>query len=181
MAQRPLTCCDAFPCSTMNLSHKFIQIIRSGRLNALRRLFDAGLQLDLHDLQGDAALAMGMACHMGHKEIVRELFTRGVPLNLPDNRHPTSPLSMAIRGKQPETVRLLLELGAELPDDLPCGLSANEIMIARWKAQRDGHARIIELAPFTLPDIEEIDLAGCAGIDTSVLENDVMHLSRNMR
>lgn len=84
----------------MNLSHKFIQIIRSGRLNALRRLFDAGLQLDLHDLQGDAALAMGMACHMGHKEIVRELFTRGVPLNLPDNRHPTSPLSMAIRSRK---------------------------------------------------------------------------------
>ncbi len=165
----------------MDPSQKLIPIIRSGRLSALRRLFDAGLQLDLHDEQGDASLAMGMACHMGHPEIVRELFTRGVPVNRPDNRLPTSPLSMAIRGKQPEIVRLLLELGADLPDDMPCGLSANEIMIARWKAQRDGHARLPKLAPFSLPDIEEIDLAGCAGVDTSVLESEAVRLGRNMR
>lgn len=165
----------------MTSSLNLIQVIRSGRLSALRRLFDAGLQLDVRDMQGDAGLAMGMACHMGHQEIVRELFARGLPVNLPDNHLPTSPLSMAIRGKQPETVRLLLELGADLPDDLPCGLSANEIMIARWKAQRDGYARLPELAPFALPEIEEIDLAGCAGVDTSVLENDVMRIGRNMR
>lgn len=165
----------------MTTPPSLIQAIRSGRLNTLRRLFDAGLQLDPSDMQGDAGLAMGMACHMGHKDIVRELFTRGVPVNLANNRLATSPLSMAIRGKQPEIVRLLLELGADLADDQPCGLSTNEIMIARWKAQRDGYAKLPELAPFTLPEIEEIDLSGCAGVDTSVLESDALRLGRDMR
>lgn len=158
-----------------------IKAIRSGQLAAVRQALDAGEPVDADDGQGEPGLALGMACFMGHAEIVRELVQRGARVNLDDNRLPTSPLNMAIRGKRTEVVRTLLELGTDLPPDLPCGLTENEIMIARWKAQRDGLAPAVELDPAALPQIEEIDMVACKGTDTLVLESDALRLARDMR
>ncbi len=158
-----------------------IKAIRAGQLAAVRAALDAGAPVELDDGNGDPGLPMGIACFMGFADIVRELAQRGARINLDDNNLPTSPLSMAVRGKRTEVVRTLLELGAELPPGMETGLNENEIMIACWKAQRDGHAKKDELDPATLPQVEEIEMTSCIGTDTMVLEADALRLARDMR
>ena len=158
-----------------------IKAIRSGKVADVRAALDAGEPVELDDGHGEPGLAMGIACFMGNVDIVRELVQRGAHVNLVDNRQPTSPLNMAIRGKRLEVVRTLLELGAILPDGMACGLNENEIMIACWKAQRAGLSGQDELAPAALQEIEEIDMTGCVGTDTMVLEADAMRIAKNMR
>lgn len=158
-----------------------IKAIRAGQLAAVRAALDAGAPVELDDGHGDPGLPMGIACFMGFADIVRELAQRGARINLDDNSQPTSPLSMAVRGKRTEVVRTLLELGAELPPGMETGLNENEIMIARWKAQRDGFAKQNELDAATLHEVEEIDMTACIGTDTMVLEADALRLARDMR
>ena len=149
---------------------KLIKAVRAGRLDDVRAALDAGEPVELDDGQGDPGLVMGMACFMGHVDIVRELVAHGAHVNLADNAQPTSPLSMAVRGKRTEVVRTLLELGAELPTGMQTGLSEHEVVLAQWKAQREGKARKPALDPVALENIEEIDMTGCIGTDTMVLE-----------
>lgn len=158
-----------------------IKAIRSGQLAEVRAALDAGAPVEHDEGGGEPGLPMGIACFMGHAEIVRELAARGARVNVDDNSQPTSPLNMALRGKRTEVVRTLLELGAEPPAGMVTGLTENEVMIARWKAQRDGHTKPVELDPAELPDIEEIDMRACAGTDTVVLEADALRIARNMR
>lgn len=157
-----------------------IKAIRGGRLADVKAALDAGEPVESDDDSGEPGLAMGIACFMGHVDIVRELVQRGAGVNCEDNRQPTSPLSMAIRGKRIEVVRTLLELGARLPEGMECGLNENEVMIACWKAQRAGLTDQESPAPPHLPEIEEIDMTGCAGTDTMVLEADALRMAKNM-
>lgn len=151
-----------------------IKAIRNGQLAEVRAALDAGALIEMEtDGDGDPGLAMGIACFMGHVDIVRELFARGAVVDLPDNSLPTSPLNMALRGKRTEVVRTLIELGAHPPEGMDTGLTENELIIAHWKARRDGHAKTHDAAA-TLPDIEEIEMRGCKGTDTVLLESDVM-------
>lgn len=156
-----------------------IKAIRSGKLADVQAALDAGAAVEVMDGQGDPGLPMGIACFMGFVDIVRELVRRGAPVNLPDNQLPTSPLSMALRGGRTEVVRALIELGANLPAGMNCGLSEHEVMLAQWKALRDGHAVATEESRAEqVPDIEEIEAIGCFGTDTQVLEADVMRRLR---
>lgn len=156
-----------------------IKAIRSGSLADVKAALDAGAPVELADGQGDPGLPMGIACFMGFVDIVRELVRRGAQVNLPDNRVPTSPLSMAMRGGRTEVVRALIEMGADLPSGTNSGLSEHEVTLARWKAQRDGHA-VADTHPEVnqAPDIEEIEAFSCFGTDTQVLEADVMRRLR---
>ena len=153
-----------------------IKAIRSGRLAEVRAALDSGIPAELTD-GGDPGLPMGIACFMGFPEIVRELATRGGHVNLDDNSLPTSPLNMAIRGQKTEVIRTLIELGAKVPAGMNTGLTEHEIMLAQWKAKRDGFANEFELDAIALPDIEEIDVVRCAGTDTLALESDVLRLA----
>lgn len=153
-----------------------IKAIRSGQLAEVRAALDAGAAVELADGQGDPGLPMGIACFMGFVDIVRELVGRGAAVNLPDNRLPTSPLSMAMRGGRSEVVRALIELGAELPDGVNCGLSEPEIQLAQLKALGNGQE-----GSELVPEIEEIQAFGCFGTDTQVLEADVLRRLREGR
>lgn len=155
----------------MNDSLDLIKAVRSGRLETVRALLDAGVPAELADGQGDPGLPMGIACFMGFVDIVRELAARGARVNLPDNRLPTSPLSMALRGQRTEVVRTLIELGAEIPEGTKTGLSEQEILVAQWKACKASEAAA---AGAQQPLVEEIDMVGCFGTDTQVLEADVL-------
>ena len=157
-----------------------IKAIRAGQLAAVRAALDAGAPVELDDGNGDPGLPMGIACFMGFADIVRELAQRGARINLDDNSLPTSPLSMAVRGKRTEVVRTLLELGAKLPPGMETGLNENEITIACWKAQRDGHTEKDQLDPATLPQVEEIEMTACFGTDTVVLEADALRMARDI-
>lgn len=155
-----------------------IKAIRSGRLADVRAALDAGAVVELADGQGDPGLPMGIACFMGFVDIVRELAQRGGKVNLSDNTLPTSPLSMAIRGGKVEVARALIELGAVVPAGMKTGLTEHEVMLAEWRAQRDGHA---EAVAGEAPVIEEIDVLRCFGTDTQVLEADVLRAVQKMR
>ena len=120
-----------------------------------------------------------MACFFGHAEIVRELILRGARVNFPDNRDPSSPLSMAIRGGKTAVVKLLIEFGANLPPDMGTGLSDDDIRRAKLKAQQlpalqadDGGSGI--------PVIEEIQVTGCYGTDTSLLDAEMRQTVENL-
>jgi ankyrin repeat protein len=150
-----------------------LKAIRTGNLDGVRTALDSDPALGSPGL---AELAMGMACFLGHADIVRVLFVRGFGINLPDNTVPTSPLKMAIRGGRKEVVRLLVELGLVIPAGVQCGLTAQEITVAQWIAFRDGFGAQGEHAaePLAEPAIEEIIVKSLNGVDTQVLESDAL-------
>lgn len=150
-----------------------IKAIRSGKLADVQAVFDSGGVVELDDPNGAPGLPMGVACFMGFVDIVRELAQRGAKVDFPDNAGPTSPLSMAKRGSRTEVVRTLIELGAQVPEGMQVGLTEHEIMLAQWKAVRDGytHQQVVDEDG---PVIEEINAQGCFGTDTMVLEAEAM-------
>lgn len=157
-----------------------IKAIRSGKLAEVRAVLDSGINIDRDDEAGDSGLAMGVACFMGFVDIVRELAERGVTVNLPDNSIATSPLSMALRGSKTEVVRALIELGAEVPDDMKTGLSEHDLLLAQLKAQRSGKATQKTLEVLGVqPHFEEIQVLSCAGTDTQVLDAEMMRAIRD--
>ncbi len=154
-----------------------IKAIRTGLLSEVVAALEAGAQVELHDGRGDPGLPLAMACFMGHAEIVRELILRGAKVNFEDNREPTSPLSMALRGGKTEVVKVLIELGAELPPGVNTGLTDQELMLAKWKAQHFGAARS---ADQEAPVVEEIQVLGCYGTDTGVLDAEMRRAVEEM-
>lgn len=158
-----------------------IKAIRTGLLSEVVAALDAGAHVELPDGQGEPGLPIAMACFMGHAEIVRELALRGARINFPDNRVPTSPLSMALRGGRTEVIKVLIELGAEVPPDTATGLSDEELMLAKWKAQHFGATKsAIEKAGREIADIEEIQVVGCYGTDTGVLDAEMKRAVEEM-
>lgn len=158
-----------------------IKAIRSGRLADVRAALDSGLAVELEDGMGDPGLPMGVACFMGFVDIVRELAARGAKVNLSDNSIPTSPLNMALRGGKTEVIRALVELGADVPEGMKTGLSEHDLMLAQWKAHRDG--KISPKAAEALsaaPEFEEIEVLRCAGTDTQVLDAEMLRAAREM-
>jgi ankyrin repeat protein len=155
-----------------------IKAIRSGRLAAVIAALDAGAQVEMHDGQGDPGLPMAIACFMGFPEIVRELALRGAKVNFLDNNDPTSPLSMALRGKKSEVVKVLIELGVDLPAGVQTGLTEQELTVAKWKAQHFGAAT--DPSGKIVNAVEEIEMVRCYGTDTNVLEADVMRYAREL-
>lgn len=157
-----------------------IKAIRTGLLSEVVAALNAGASLELHDGQGDPGLPLAMACFMGHSEIVRELAIRGAKVNFANNMEPTSPLSMALRGGRTEVIKVLIEFGVEIPNGVNTGLTDQELMLARWKAQHFGTSQSSGDGQNEAPVIEEIQMVGCYGTDTSVLEADVMRYAREL-
>lgn len=166
----------------MNAAIDLLRAIRTGRLQDVRALLDAGTAVEIDDGRGDPGLPLGVACFMGYVDIVRELVSRGAKVNLPDNSQATSPLSMAVRGNRNEVVKLLIELGADIPPGMKTGLTDQEIMIARWKGQRYGASTPspVERSAAEAPLFEEIEMTRCYGTDTAVLDADMIRAAREM-
>lgn len=158
-----------------------IKAVRSGNLASVQAALDAGAPIELDDGLGAPGLPLGIACFMGHADIVRELVQRGAKVNLVDNWEPVSPLAMAARGNRTEIVRLLVELGAEVPAGMPTGLSPQELIAAQWQAHRDGmRSTPPSDASGVLPEVEEIVMSKPFGVDTTVLEADVVRAAMEM-
>lgn len=167
----------------MSAPNDLIKAIRTGRLSEVLAALDAGAPVEMHDGQGNPGLPLGIACFMGHADIVRELVMRGAKANFPDNSEPTSPLSLAVRGGKTEVVRVLIELGAEVPAGMQTGLSEHEVMLARLQAH---HAAVQAaktsnaLAALPDPEFEEIEMIRCFGTDTGVLDADMIRAAQEM-
>lgn len=159
-----------------------LRAIRTGRLHEVRAVLDAGAPVELLDGRGDPGLPLGVACFMGYADIVRELVRRGAKVNTADNSQPTSPLSMAIRGSRTEVVKVLIELGAEVPPNMETGLTKQEMMIARWRGQQYGTKTVTPpvASDDQEPVFEEIEMVRCYGTDTAVLDADMIRAAREM-
>ena len=151
-----------------------MKAIRSGSLADVIAALDAEPAAELDDAQGGPGLPMAIACFMGHADIVRELGRRGAKVNSTDNRTKTSPLSMAVRGAKSAVIKVLIELGAEIPLDMETELSPEDLTLAKWKALHRGVNDA--QATSTEPIIEEIEVRGCYGTDTSVLDAETLRL-----
>ena len=157
----------------MSTHAELMKAIRGGKLPEVIAVLDAGVSVEIADGQGDPGLPLAIACFLGYPDIVRELLKRGAKANLPDNRVPTSPLSMALRGNRTEVVKVLVECGTEIPDGVVTGLSDEDLALARWKAQICGDG-------MEEPVIEEIEMIKCYGTDTVVLEADILRAAREI-
>jgi uncharacterized protein len=155
-----------------------IKAIRTGHLVEVLAALEAGATVELNDGQGVPGLPLGIACFMGFPDIVRELVRRGAKVNIADNRDPTSPLSMAIRGGRTEVVHVLVELGVDIPEGTNTGLSEQEITAAKQKALVAGMLHSQRNADGGMPVIEEIVMPRAFGTDTTVLEADIMRSVR---
>jgi len=152
----------------VNTPPDLLKAIRTGRLADVIAALDAGAPVELDDGKGDPGLPLAIACFMGHSEIVRELAIRGAKVNFGDNAIPTSPLSMAVRAGKTEVVKVLIEHGAVVPAGMSTGLKDDELMLARWKAQHFG-AHQSGTTAHGEAIIEEIQVGGCYGTSTDVL------------
>lgn len=166
----------------MSAAIDLLKAIRTGRLQEVRALLDAGTPVEIDDGRGDPGLPLGVACFMGHVDIVRELITRGARANVGDNSQPTSPLSMAIRGRRTEVVKALIEMGAEVPPGMATGLTDQEMLIARWRGRHYGATSSSDArdGDDDQPLFEEIEMVRCYGTDTSVLDADLIRAARDM-
>lgn len=165
----------------MTTQQDLLKAIRAGRLKYVIRALDAGASPD--DAEGgEPGLPLGVACFLGHADIVEALVRRGAAVNLSDNRLPTSPLSMAVRGKHNEVVRTLIQLGARVPDGMETGLDEREVMLAKWIAFRDGYGEKSEADSHPeAPEFEEIVLQGHSDTDTQALEAETLRAIERMR
>lgn len=150
---------------------ELLKAIRAGRLHDVKAALDGGVAIDD---EGQPGFALGMACFLGHADIVRELVLRGAQVNAPDNSAVTAPLAMAVRGGRKDVVRTLVELGAVVPDGMQVGLGEQELKAAQWLAFRDGHAAADEKNADLHTDVEEIHIARMNHVDTQVLEAEAL-------
>lgn len=161
----------------MSNQDALVKAVRSGHLVEVLAALDAGAPVELDDGQGVPGLPLGIACFMGFADIVRELVRRGARVNIADNRAPISPLSMAVRGGRKEIVKLLVELGVEIPAGMDSGLNEQELAQARYLARAYREAGAMGAAGEE-PIIEEIVMPKAFGTDTTVLEADVLRAVR---
>lgn len=154
----------------MSTPDDLLKAVRTGRLDAVQAALDAGVPAEVSDGRGVPGLPLGIACFLGHTEIVRALVRHGAHVNVDDNRAPTSPLSMAIRGKHPDIVRVLIELGATVPPGMTTGLVPEELAAAQWIARHHGAAAALAGGI----EIEEIVMPRALGTDTLLLEADAI-------
>lgn len=89
---------------------------------------------------------------------------------------------MAIRGNRTEVVKILIELGAEVPPNMETGLTKQEMMIARWRGQQYGTKTVTPpvASDEQEPVFEEIEMVRCYGTDTAVLDADMIRAAREM-
>jgi hypothetical protein len=209
---------------TTTTSQDIVQAVRTGKLPEVMALLETGIG---RQRPADLGLGLAMASFLGHCDILRELVRHGAPLNLPAGLADASPLAMAIKGGQKEASRLLISLGAQIPQGLNTQLSEEELAKAQHIAHRRAAGAKLEQsanvtatarsnssppplpAPqqhasldFTLPApstllpvkhaagkstpappapkrsrggiVEEIEMIGCFGVDTNVLESEMM-------
>ena len=165
----------------MASSDDLIKAVRSGKLSLVEATLAAGAPVELDDGLGAPGLPLGIACFMGHVDIVRKLIEHGAKVNLADNWEPVSPLAMATRANRPEIVRLLVELGADVPAGMATGLTPDELATAQWQAHREGkRASPPPNAAGEIPEVEEIIMSKPFGVDTTVLEADVIRAAQEM-
>lgn len=166
---------------------KLISAIRAGRLNDVRQSLEDGADIEEADVHGYSGLPLRTACFAGDLSIVRELLARGADCNAMAFDGSGAPLRLALRGGNRDIVALLLRQGAKPPAGLAIDQAIIEAaaQINRLPPNTSAHhppeypaEHLIEYSSPTLDgSIEEVDIGACYGIDTKVLDLDLLTLN----
>lgn len=90
---------------------KFYTAAKEGRLQQVRAMLSAGINVNAKNTTGRTAL-MG-AAYYGNRSIVRELVVEGVDVNLADEQGKTA-LMLAVANNRLQVVEVLLNAGADV-------------------------------------------------------------------
>jgi hypothetical protein len=173
---------------------KLIEAIRQASLHQLISALDDGCDIEEADQHGYPGLPLRTACFSGKVEIVRELINRGANINAAGADGPGMPLRLALRAGNTEIIRLLLSSGAEvppgvtLPADLPAETEKSapatpEIPALEFApAPKEStpadflpeHAAEPASPPENYPVDEEVDITASYGLDTNLLNMDML-------
>ena len=174
---------------------KLIEAIRASKLSEVISALDAGADLEEADVHGFSGLPLRTACFAGDLAIVRELLRRGANVNAATADGPGAPLRMALRGRHPDIVELLQgepPVAAEAPlerlelPEPPVSQPSNLLEPLAYEAPAKPAAaleplpetksgNLIEFTSYLADHpIEEVDISSCYGVDTNVLDMDLM-------
>lgn len=186
---------------------EFVEGIRQGDVAAVLRALTAGADLECVDQYGFPGLPLRTACFLGHKEIVVELLKRGADIYATNSDGPGAPLRMATRGKRDEIVAILRQHAADVPSTVSHVQKMPTVLATRKSARSDeyrpnsatppaGSGRppeVKQVEPVVLPrkipelsktvraelGVESVVINSCYGVDTNVLEGDLLRLSQS--
>jgi len=108
--------------------------IAQGSLEAVVAALEAGADIEEVDVHGFGGLPLRSACFHGYIPIVVELLKRGADIHALNYEGIGAPIRTAVRARQPEIVRILLEHGADLPPGISLGLSHEQVFKAQLVA-----------------------------------------------
>ena len=175
-----------------------MEAIRAHDLAATVRALDEGCDVDEADIHGHRGLPLRTACFEGETAIVEELLRRGADINAPGADGHGMPIRLAARFKHRSIVEMLIAHGAEIPHgvsiDLPTPLIESidltgeiapppavieeKVELAPLDISLDDLAEpvSIEAPPPSCPAIEKVEVKGCYGVDTNILNEDLLRL-----
>ena len=180
---------------------KLIEAIRASKLSEVISALDAGADLEEADVHGFSGLPLRTACFAGDLAVVRELLRRGANVNAATADGPGAPLRMALRGRHPDIVELLqaeplavaeavseppVKQASKLLEPLVYEAPANPTPTVEPTVEstvtptvepvpEKNSGNMIEFTSYLANHpIEEVDISSCYGVDTNVLDMDLM-------
>lgn len=169
---------------------KLIAAIRAGRLNGVVDALDDGADIEESDMHGSRGLPLRTACFEGNLAIVRELLDHGANPNAAASDGPGAPLRLALRRKHNEIAALLLQQGAEIPDNLSidpaifnmtCPPLPSEAIVPSLPDEPKPDSNIIEFTRTEIPSPPPLpsdhdNAMEAFGTETSALSMDLLFL-----
>jgi len=155
---------------------ELVKGIMQGKLLSVVGALEAGADIESPDVHGFSGFPLRMACALGHREIVQELLQRGAQANAANRDGPGGAFRLARRSEHNEIVTLLAQYEARTMASNSNNSSESSLLIEAPLFETPAQ----EPAP-VLPDteVEHLLITGCYGVDTSVLDGDLLRLSHS--
>ena len=168
--------------------------IRARNLDAVRQALDNGAQVDETDIHGHPGLPLRTACFEGETAIVAELIQRGANVNAPGSDGHGMPIRLAARAGHRAIIDLLVANGAEIPHGVLIDFAPPAIPVSPPASAPKAEEAAAPLLDIPLldelptsqppspppkrdyPIIEEVEAKACYGVDTNVLNQDLLRL-----
>ncbi|MBI4740903.1 MAG: hypothetical protein HY777_04985 [Betaproteobacteria bacterium] len=160
---------------------ELVKGIMQGNLASVAGALDAGADIEAPDVHGFSGFPLRVACSQGHSKIVLELLRRGAQINAASRDGPGGALRLARRSNRAEIVGILLRHGADPLADQPDVARKNTLALDPPSLPADAPAPAATAPERTRYDteVEHLLITGCYGVDTSVLDGDLLRLSES--